>query len=76
MNERLNIWNPILEKMERRLACLKKIYLSKGGRITLISQVTSLPTYFLSLSPLTVSIANSFEKIQRDFLLSGLGEEF
>jgi hypothetical protein len=27
-----SIWNPILEKIERRLAGWKKIYLSKGGR--------------------------------------------
>ena len=26
-----SIWNPILEKIERRLAGWKKIYLSKGG---------------------------------------------
>ena len=30
------IWNPILEKMERRLAGWKQLYLSKGGRVTLI----------------------------------------
>ena len=30
------IWNPILEKMERRLARWKLLYLSKGGRVTLI----------------------------------------
>ena len=30
------IWNPILEKMERRLAGWKRLYLSKGGRVTLI----------------------------------------
>ncbi len=26
-----NIWNPIVEKMERRLAGWKRLYLSKGG---------------------------------------------
>ena len=30
------IWNPILEKMERRLAGWKRLYLSKGDRVTLI----------------------------------------
>ena len=43
-------WNPILEKMERRLAGWKRLYLSKGGRVTLIkSTLSSLPTYFLYL---------------------------
>ena len=47
------IWNPILEKMERRLAGWKRLYLSKGA-----------------------AVAYRLEKLQRDFLWSGLGEEF
>ena len=44
------IWNPILEKIEWKLARLKKLYLSKGGRLTLLkSTLSSLPTYYLSL---------------------------
>ena len=45
-----SIWNPILEKIERKLAGWTKLYLSKGGRLTLLkSTLSSLPTYFLSL---------------------------
>ena len=63
----LSIWNPILEKMERRLAGWKRLYLSKGGKVTLIkSTLSSLPTYFLSLLP--EKVANCMEKLQRDFL--------
>ena len=41
------VWNPILEKVERKLAGWKKMYLSKGGRLTLLkSTLFSLPTYF------------------------------
>ena len=44
------IWNPILEKMKRKLTSWKKLYLSKEGRVTLIkSTLSNLPTYFLSL---------------------------
>ena len=47
------IWNPILEKMERKLASWKKLYLSKGGQVTSIkSTLSNLPTYFLSLFPI------------------------
>jgi hypothetical protein len=43
-------WNPILENVEKRLAGWKRLYLSKGGRVTLIkSTLSSLPTYLLSL---------------------------
>jgi hypothetical protein len=71
------IWDPIIEKMERRLAGWKRMYLSKGGRLTLIkSTLSNLPTYFLSLFPIFASVAKRIEKIQRDFLWKGLGEEF
>ena len=53
------IWNPILEKMERRLARWKCLYLSNGGRVTLIkSTLLILPTYFLSLFPIPIAVAN------------------
>ena len=43
----LSVWNPFLERMERRLAGWKRMYLSNGGKVTLIkSSLTSLPTYF------------------------------
>ena len=67
------IWNPILEKMERRLAGSKRMYLSKRGKVTLIkSTLSSLPTYFLSLFPVPIKVANHMEKLQRDFLWSGI----
>jgi hypothetical protein len=71
------IWNPILEKIEWRLAGWKRNYLSKGGRLTLIkSTLSSLPTYFLSLCLVLTSVAHRIEKLQRDFLWVGIGDEF
>ena len=64
-----SIWNPILENLHRKLAGWKKLYLSKGGRLTLLkSTLSSLPTYFLSLFTIPSHVANKIEKIQRDFL--------
>ena len=71
-----SIWNPILEKMERRLAGWKRLYLSKGGRVTLIkSTLSNLPTYFLSLFPIPASVANRIETLQRNFLWGSFGDD-
>jgi hypothetical protein len=69
------IWDPILEKIERKLFGWQQMYLSKGGCVTLIkSTLSSLPTYFLSLFPIPVSVALRIVKIQRDFLWGDTGE--
>ena len=40
-----SVWNSVLEKIERRLASWQTLYLSKGGRLTLLkSTLSSLPT--------------------------------
>ena len=71
-----SIWARVVEKMEKRLVGWKRLYLSKGGRVTLIkSTLSSLPTYYLSLFPIPMSIACKIEKLQRDFLWGGLVDE-
>ena len=65
----LSISNPILEKMKRRLGRWKRLYLSKGGKVTLIkSTFSSLPTNFISILPILGKVTNRMEKLQRDFL--------
>ena len=62
------IWNPILEKIECKLAGWK-MYLSKGRRLALLkSTLSSFPTYFLSLFTIPMHVANKIERLQRDFL--------
>jgi len=64
-----SIWDGIMEKMECRLASWKMMYLSKGGRVTLIkSTLSNLPTYYLSLFLIPACVANCIEKLQQDFL--------
>ena len=64
-----SIWNPILEKMEKKLSGWKRLYLSKGGRFMLLkSTLSSLPTYFLSLFTIPKAVAARLENIQKNFL--------
>jgi hypothetical protein len=70
------MWVELEELMARRLAPWKRLYLSKGGRVTLIkSTLSDLPTYMLSLFPIPAQVVKRIEKIQRDFLLWGLNDE-
>jgi hypothetical protein len=72
-----SIWDDVVGKIERRLVNWKWMYLSKGGRVTLIkSTLSNLPTYFLSLFSIPSSVASRIEKLHRDFLWGGLGEVF
>jgi hypothetical protein len=71
----LSMWDSILEKIERRLAGWKKLYLSKGGRLTLLkSTLSSMPTYFMSLFPIPITVARRIELLQRNFLWDGVGD--
>jgi hypothetical protein len=44
--------------------------------VTLIkSTLSSIPTYYLSLSPIPVSVAKRLERLQQEFLWNGMGDE-
>jgi len=58
------IWDDVVGKIERLLASWQMMYLSKGGRVTLIkSTLYNFPTYFLSLFPIPASVASRIEKL-------------
>lgn len=62
-------WDPVLERMQARLAMWKRAYLSKEGRrILLISTLSSLPVYMLSAVLLPSTVAKEMEKIMGRFL--------
>ena len=55
----------------------KQLYLSKGGRLTLLkSTLSSLPTYYLSLFTIPQHVADRLERIQRNFLLGRSNDVF
>jgi hypothetical protein len=58
------------------MAGWKRMYFSKGGRLTLLkSTLSNFPTYYLSLFPIPVDVANRPNKLQRDFLWGGIEDE-
>jgi hypothetical protein len=70
-------WDGVIEKIKRQLVSWKMLYLSKGGRLTLIkSTLSNLPLFFMSHVPIPTGVANRIKKLQCDFLLGGLGKEF
>ena len=68
-------WDPVIESISRRLDDWQKAYLSFNGRITLIhSCLSHIPSYFLSLFKILASVATKIERLQKDFLRSGVGK--
>ena len=68
-------WDPILEKVGRRLAGMEKLYLSKGGRVALIkSTLSSILTYYMSLFRMPTNVTNKLEKLQWDLLWGDVGD--
>ena len=65
----LNIWNPVIEKREKKLTRWKSQYISLGGRVTIINSVLdALPTYMMSIFPIPNGVIQRHDKIRRDFL--------
>lgn len=63
------VWEPVVERVQKRLASWKGKFLSKGGKLVLMkSVISSMPLYFLSLVQAPTSIIQWLEKIRRDFL--------
>lgn len=66
-----SMWNPMAEKIHKRLAGWKGMFFSKGRKLTLIKFVlASLPNYFMLLLVIPTSVADEIEKCQRSFLWS------
>jgi len=65
------VWDPVVERFQKRLAVWNSKMLSRRGRLAFL-QVTlwSLPIYYMSLFTILASIASQLEKSMREFLWS------
>lgn len=61
-------WEPMLQKVNQKLASWKAESLNQVGRLTLVKSVLdSLPIYWLNLHYMPASVLKRFEKMRRDF---------
>ena len=68
----ISSWDPVIRKMENKLATWRGRLLSIGGCLTLIkSSMSSLPLYYMSLFPVPQGVIKKITAIQRQFLWSG-----
>lgn len=62
-------FNPIVEKVQRRLAGWKANVLNLAGRATLVQSVTStIPNYTMQTMEISVSVCDNLDRINRNFL--------
>ena len=72
---RKSFWEPVVTKIVKRLDGWKRAFLFRGSCLTLIRLVlSSLPIYFLSLFKMPQGVADTIEKLMRDFLWGGEAE--
>ena len=56
------VWDPVVERFQKRLARWKSKMLAKGGRLTLLEiTLWSLPIYYMSFFTIPVSVASQLE---------------
>ena len=73
---RLLAWEPIIKRMNLKLASWKGKMLSIGGRLTLIkASLSSLPLYYMSLYPIPKGVVEKIVAIRRNFLWSGSSDK-
>ena len=69
---KVSAWNPILQKIQRKLMTWKAKTLPRAGRLVLIKSVlNSLPLYYLSLFKMSKAVTYRIIQIQRRFLWVG-----
>jgi hypothetical protein len=70
---RASTWDPVVERLRKRLRSWGNRYVSLGGRIVLINSVlNSILIFYLSFMKLSVVVRKKIIRIQREFLWGGV----
>lgn len=74
--KRIQTWQPVVDGVKKKLKQWKKRQMSMAGRLALVkSTLSNLPIYYMSLFKIPVAVANSIEKLQRQFLWGDLEDK-
>lgn len=66
------LWEPLIKRLEKKLASLKSKTISFGGKICLLRSVlSSIPLFYLSFFKLPKGVSLLCKKIQKSFLWGG-----
>ena len=72
---RINAWNPVIEKVKKRLIDWKAKTMLFGGHLTLVKSVLgSLPLYYLSMFHVPSSVIKQLESIRKTSFGVGWGK--
>ena len=73
---KINDWNWLIQKYEKRIYLWSHKYLSLGGRLVLVQAVLSnLPVYWLGLDPIPISVLNKLRSLTFAFLWGSTGDK-
>lgn len=65
-------WSHLIETIRARLSSWKAIYLSLGGRLTLLNSVLLIVlVYWMSVFKLSAWVIKDIDRIRREFLYKG-----
>ena len=65
-------WQPVIEKVERRLEGWQARVLSRGGRLVLLKSVlATIPTHYLSIFKIPVEVRKRLECLMKGFYWKG-----
>ncbi|MCH81819.1 ribonuclease H protein, partial [Trifolium medium] len=70
---RCSTWEPLIDKIRRRLRSWGNRFISLGGRIVLINSVlNAIPIFHLSFMKAPTAVIKKIVRIQREFLWGGI----
>jgi hypothetical protein len=70
---RMSTWDPLVDKIRKKLNSWGNRHISHGGRVVLINSVlNSISVFYLSLLKMSVQVIKKAIRIQREFLWDGV----